>query len=283
LIGLIDTHRHLILRDRFGYAWADAQPVLAGRSFTPADFIAASGGTGIAGALHMEAAVDDGDYKAEARHVAERIADGEFLAQVASCRPEEEGLGDWLDECAALGVTGFRRILHVAPDDLSDTPLFLANLREIGRRGYTFDLCLRADQHWIAAALLRACPDQLFILDHCGNPDIAGDGISAWSHSLGMLSEYPNLAIKLSGITANARPDQQDAAHLNPCLYRVLELFGAHRMLWGSDWPVCDLGMGAARWIELTRAFLSTLSEDEAAAIAQGNARAMYGLDSLMG
>jgi predicted TIM-barrel fold metal-dependent hydrolase len=278
LIALIDTHRHLILRDRFGYAWADAEPVLAGRSFTPADFAEASADAVFAGAIYMEAGVDDADYRSETRHIAERVRDGEFLAQIASCRPEEEGIGGWLDECATLGVAGFRRILHVSPDDLCDTPLFLENLREIGRRGFTFDLCIRANQHWIGAALLRACPDQQFILDHCGNPDVAGDGYAAWSHSLAMLADYPNLAIKLSGITANARPDQQTAAHLEPFLYRVLELFGPHRILWGSDWPVCDLGMGAARWIALTQAFLATLSADEATAIARGNARGIYGL-----
>ena len=35
---LIDTHQHLILRDRLGYAWADAIPALVGRDFTAADY-----------------------------------------------------------------------------------------------------------------------------------------------------------------------------------------------------------------------------------------------------
>ncbi|NMM43640.1 amidohydrolase family protein [Rhodospirillaceae bacterium KN72] len=273
---MIDTHQHLILRDRFGYAWADTIPALSGRQFAPEDFDSATADCSIVGAVYMEAGVDDPDYRAEARHVARWVRSGRYLGQIASCRPEKPDLADWLDECASLGVIGFRRILHVMPDSLSQTETFLAGLREIGRRGYTFDLCVRADQHGIAANLLRACPDQQFVLDHCGNPDIADDAIEPWCQSLSALATFPHLAIKLSGITANARADQQETAHLSPYLDRVLDLFGANRVVWGSDWPVCTLGMGVARWISVSLDYLSTLSTAEREAIAATNAVRVY-------
>ena len=183
MVQLIDTHQHLILRDHFGYDWADGIAGLAGRELTFRE------------------------YGVEANQAT-------------------------IDECAGLGVKGFRRILHVMPDGLSQTTTFLKNLLEIGRRGFSFDLCLRADQHEIGAAILRACPSQRFILDHCGNPDIAADAFDTWSRSLALLARSPHLAIKLSGIAVNARMDRQNDAGLHPYMERVVELFGVDRVVW---------------------------------------------------
>ena len=47
-------------------------------------------------------------------------------------------------------------------------------------------------------------------------------------------------------------------------------------MVWASDWPVVNLGKGIQEWISVTRNILATLSEDEASAIANGNAQKIY-------
>ena len=233
----------------------------------------------ISAALFMESGANDADYKAEARLIAGWVQSGRFLGQVASCRPEDGTFTEWIDECAGLGVKGFRRILHVMPDELSQTPTFIKNLLEIGRRGFSFDLCLRADQHEMGAAILRACPSQQFILDHCGNPDIAADGFNTWSRSLALLAKFPQLAIKLSGIPVNARMDQQNDAGLHPYMERVVEIFGVDRVVWGSDWPVCTLAKGLGNWTEVSTRFLNKLSNGEAMKIAQTNAVRLYRLE----
>ncbi|PJN93941.1 hypothetical protein CNY89_17430, partial [Amaricoccus sp. HAR-UPW-R2A-40] len=60
--ALIDTHRHLVLRDSLGYAWTDTLPPLAG-AFTPGDYDRLTEGAGIAGVLHMETGVDERDWR----------------------------------------------------------------------------------------------------------------------------------------------------------------------------------------------------------------------------
>ena len=47
-------------------------------------------------------------------------------------------------------------------------------------------------------------------------------------------------------------------------------------MVWGSDWPVVNLGKGIQEWIAVTRNILGALSEDEANAIANLNAQKIY-------
>jgi predicted TIM-barrel fold metal-dependent hydrolase len=282
-MDLIDTHQHLILRDRIGYAWTGEFPILAG-DFTRQDYAALVAGTGVRATIFMETGVDDADYQAEARMVAGMVGTAvggvAMLGQIASIRPEfDAGFDAWLEEARGLKVVGFRRILHVVPDDVSLTETFRANLRKIGRAGYPFDLNFLSRQLVpIGVPLLKACPDQPFILDHCGVPDVAGGDWEAWRAGIAAVAAFPNVVVKLSGITTYCAPGTASVALVRPYVEYLLEAFGPDRMLWGGDWPVVNLGAGLPEWIRMTGELLAGLSEDERAAIGTGTARRVYGV-----
>lgn len=273
----IDTHQHVIYRDRFGYAWTSDIPKLAQGDFTFQDYAALTGAAGVTGTLFMETGVDDADYRAEARFVAQRVGTGGLLGQIASCRPEDDaGFDAWLEESADLGVVGYRRILHVVADDVSRSTTFRANLRKIGAAGLTFDMCFLARQLPIAAELARACDAQPLVLNHCGVPDIAGGAFAEWAAGIDALAQLNHVTVKLSGITAYCAPAEHGIETLRPWVDHILTRFGPARMVWGGDWPVVNTGAGLPEWISMTRALLRDLSKDEQAAIAQNNARALY-------
>lgn len=278
-MDLIDTHQHLILRDRVGYGWTAGIPALAAGDFTRDDYARLTAGKGVSGTIFMETGVDEADYRTEARLVAGMVGQGGMLGQIASIRPEADaGFEAWLEEAQGLGVVGFRRILHVVPDEVSETEAFRRNLRRIGRAGYPFDLNFLSRQLLsVGARLLRACPDQVFVLDHCGVPDVAAGDWEVWDAGVTAFAGFPNVVVKLSGITAYCPPGA-GVAEVRPYVDRLLDLFGPSRMLWGSDWPVVDLGAGLPGWIDMTRALLAELSEAERAAIGTGTARRVYGV-----
>lgn len=278
-MDLIDTHQHLILRDRLGYAWTSGFPALAGE-FTRADYAALA--KGVTATIFMETGVDDADYQAEARLVAGMVGTSvggvAMLGQIASIRPEAE-VDAWLEEAASLGVVGFRRILHVVPDAVSQSETFRQNLRKIERAGFPFDLNLLSRQLVpVGVPLLQACPDQTVVLDHCGVPDVAAGDWEVWRAGIDRLAAFPNLVVKLSGITAYAAPGTATTALLRPYVDHLLGAFGPERMLWGSDWPVVNLGVGLPEWIAMTGELLAGLSEGERAAIRAGTARRVYGI-----
>ena len=278
-MDFIDTHLHLIHRDRLGYAWTSGIPALATGDFTMADYLALTSGQGVGGMVFMEAGVDDADYQDEARMVAALVGRDGLLAQIASCRPEEDaGFDAWLDECAGLHVCGFRRILHVMPDQLSQTATFRRNLAKIGARGWAFDICVLARQLPIARDLALACPDQPLVLDHCGVPDVAGGAFDDWARGIDAMAALPNVHLKLSGITAYCAPGTANEATLQPWVDHAINAFGADRVLWGSDWPVVNLGVGMPDWITLTRTLLARRTEGEQSDIVQGTARRVYRL-----
>jgi predicted TIM-barrel fold metal-dependent hydrolase len=176
-------------------------------------------------------------------------------------------------------VVGYRRILHVVPDEMSQTEVFRANIRRIGAQGRVFDICMLARQLPLAAELARACPDTRFVLDHCGVPDIAGGAFDSWRAEIEKLAEVDNIAaVKLSGISAYAAPGTASYDTLAPWMDVVLDAFGPLRLVWGSDWPVVNLGSALPDWIDTTTRWLSKLTPAEQAQVAHQNARRIWNL-----
>lgn len=281
MTDLIDTHQHLVYPDVARYSWTDGIAALANRAFTLDDYRAATGGASIVGTLFMEAAVDDPDTEVETRHIAGLASDpdNDILGLIATARPEkDDGFADWLDTAKSLGSVGIRRVLHVVDDDLSKSETFRANVRRIGAAGMTFDMCFLSRQLPIARELAAACPETRMILNHCGVPDIAGGGLDPWRADMRTLAELENVTCKLSGLLAYCAPDNSDHAAIAPYVDHVLEVFGPSRMVWGSDWPVVDLGGGLPKWLDVTDRILADLSSDEADRIGSGTAREIYGV-----
>ncbi|WP_136660507.1 amidohydrolase [Nitratireductor sp. XY-223] len=275
---LVDTHQHLVYPDVAGYGWTAGIPALADNAF-PLEVYQELAEGSVGATIFMETGVDDADYQAEARFVAERAKQpsSRIVGLIASCRPEtDEGYEAWLDECGDLNVVGFRRILHVMPDELSQSESFRRNVREIGRRDLVFDMCFLASQLPIALELAKACDNTSLVLNHCGVPDIAGAGLDPWRAHISKLGALPNVTCKLSGILAYCAPGEASLDTIRPYVDHVLATFGADRIVWGSDWPVVNLANGLPDWLTVTRKILDGLSEDEAARIAGENARRVY-------
>ncbi len=275
---LLDTHQHLIYRDRFKYAWSDDLPPLSGKDFTVADYQELTKSFDVAGTIFME--VDAGhNYRDETRYVAELATDPDnrILGIISSCRPEhDDGFETWLEECASLPVVGFRRILHEIDDDLSKGENFRRNVRKIGLRGLTFDMVFRADQLAIAAELARACDNMALVLDHCGVPDIAGGEFDNWSAGISHLAALPHVCCKISGVLAYCAPGHADIEAVRPYVEHVIESFGTDRLVWGSDWPVVNLRSSLPEWIGIFGQLIGGMSADEKAAICQQNAERIY-------
>lgn len=273
---IFDTHLHLVDRKRLTYPWLSAAPALD-RDWTYDDYEATALRLGITDVLHMEVDVAPTEIDAETAFVAELMARPNSLLRgaISSARPESADFPDWLERVDRAVVKGIRRVLHVVPDEVSQTDLFRQNLRRLGVAGLPFDVCMLARQLPLAVALADAAPDTKMILDHCGVPDIAGGGFAPWAKAIANLARRPNLYIKLSGISAYAG-DSWSLATLRPYTDTLLECFGPARVVWGSDSPVCTLQSSLGEWVAASHALLAQLSEDERAAVFGGTARAVW-------
>lgn len=278
-IDILDTHQHLIYADQFHYAWTDPIPVLAAKSFTHDDYLEAGADAGISRTLFMEAGADD--WHAETELVLAMVADpGNVVSGVvASCRPEEPGFDAWLDRITDRPVVGLRRILHTMPDEMSRDEAFRANIRKLSNLGLPFDLCFLARQLAIAADLVGSCENVQFVLDHCGVPDIASGTMDPWREQIRTLASMPNVVCKISGVTAYAKPGEGSIDIVRPWIEHCLECFGWERVVWGSDWPVCNINAGLAAWVAISREIVKGEDISNQAKLFRDNAIRIYGLD----
>ena len=274
MIPIIDTHLHLIYPDRFSYPWISGTHPLNGHWIIE-DYWTEAKPLGIQAALHMEVDVAEADIEAETRFVLDREG---VVGAIAACRPESPDFPGQLETLAVLpGVRGLRRILHEVPDDLSQTQLFVENLRRLPAHGLSFDLCVRHDQLPIGQSLVAKCPDVTFILDHCGAQDIDVNQPGPWADNIRSLSRLPNVNAKVSGIMAYAGPNWT-LDQLRPYVEHIIDCFGWDRVVWGSDHPVVTLGGSLTDWVTTARKIVSGATEDEQTKLFNANARRIYRL-----
>ncbi|MBY3074191.1 amidohydrolase family protein [Rhizobium laguerreae] len=276
----IDTHLHIIDRSALPYPWLSGVPDLD-HDFLYEAYAREARRCGITTVLHMEVDVDPAAIQAETDHVASLAEkEGSLIAgAIVSCRPEEEGFAAYLErQKADPFVKGFRRVLHVVPDDVSEGALFRENIRRISGSSLTFDLCTLPHQASRVTALADLAPDVQFVLDHCGVPDIRSDAFGPWKTGISEIARRPNVVCKVSGVVAYADAKTWTAQTLQPYIEHVTASFGWDRVVWGSDWPVCTLGGGLSTWVAATHSMLSGVSETERSKLLFANAQRLWSL-----
>jgi L-fuconolactonase len=160
------------------------------------------------------------------------------------------------------------------PDDLR------AGLAALSDLGLSCDVLGGGDLLPRAAALARRHAGVTFILNHLAGARIADGGAPAWIGRLQPLAELPNVAMKLSGFLTAADPRPLSADRLRPYVEGALRLFGATRLMFGSDWPVCLRGGRYGDAVGLARQVIAGLSADQQAAIMGGAAARAYRIEN---
>ncbi|MGH7976885.1 MAG: amidohydrolase family protein, partial [Limisphaerales bacterium] len=238
---LIDTHQHLWDMEQFPYSWCAGIPVL-NRSFRLDDYLAAARNLGIEKTIFVECDVDEPHSLGEAKHTQSLAEKNPLIAGiVVAARPERADFPRQLDDLVKLPkLRGLRRVLHVVPDEISQSALFAENIRRLAQFKLSFDLCVLVRQLPLAHALVQKCPQVQFILDHCGVPDVKGRAFDPWRSQLKKLAALPNVACKISGLIAYVDAKNWTPEDLRSWVEHTVDCFGWERIVWGGDWPVCN-------------------------------------------
>ena len=85
-------------------------------------------------------------------------------------------------------------------------------------------------------ALCKKFPGTKVVVDHFARVGITGKIVPAELNALCRLARYPDLHVKLSAFYALARK-QPPYTDLGPMIQRVVQAFGADRLMWASDCP----------------------------------------------
>ena len=272
----IDAHQHFWRFDPVRDAWITAEMSVLRRDVLPEELEGLLEANGVNGTVAVQA------DQSEAETV--------FLLELAQAHPFILGVVGWVDLLAAeldqrlehfsrqVRFRGVRHIAQAEADDFLARPDVLRGIGALGKFGLTYDILVYPRQLPAALALVRALPEQPFVIDHMAKPLVAQGVLEPWAARMREMARHPNVCCKLSGLVTEARWTGWAPEDFRPYLDVVLEAFGPERLMFGSDWPVCRLAGEYGEVLALVEGYVGTLSSDEQAGIFGGNAAAFYGL-----
>jgi L-fuconolactonase len=192
---------------------------------------------------------------------------------------QSPAVADDLDRLTAhSALVGIRHIAQAEPDDFLARPVFQRGIAALTARDVPYDVLVYARQIASADRMVAGHPNQRFLLDHLGKPDIRGRQYDAWRRDFDQLAARPNVWCKLSGLVTEADWRRWTPGQLRPYLDHALDAFGPSRLVVGSDWPVGTLAASYAETMALVVDALAEYSADERAQVLGGTARAFWNL-----
>ncbi|GIM97341.1 amidohydrolase family protein [Paractinoplanes toevensis] len=271
MTGALDAHVHLWNRSTDPQPWIDPVAMAAlDRDFGPGDLAAMLDATGMATAVVVQSSNSAAETRRLLAHRSNRIA-GVVGWLDLSADPAAQL--DRLDPEARRRLVGVRHLVHLDPDpDWLARPAVNAGLGRLAEYDLGFDLVVRWWQLTRCVTVAKAHPDVRFVVDHLGGTAEADD-VTGWARGLRELARLPNVWAKISGLAGMTGTDGVRRA-----VRVAIEAFGPGRLMYGSDWPVAELGAGALAWRATVDKLIGELSAAERNAILSGTASAFYRL-----
>lgn len=279
---IVDSHHHLWDPARREYPWLAGEVLAPIRKRYDADDLRARAlSVGVSRTVLVQTVPD----------VSETV---EFLGIADDNRDLIGGVVGWVDLVAPNVLEEVARlrsvrggdllvgIRHQAQDEADPGWLardeVVAGVRAVTSAGLVYDLLVFPEQLGAAVSLVEAVPEGSFVLDHAGKPPIARGEVEPWAGLVGRLAGLPNVACKLSGLVTEADWEDWSVGGIRPFADVVLAGFGAERVMFGSDWPVCELVTGYEGVFGLAGELCGGLSDDDRDAVFGGTAESWYGL-----
>ena len=283
---LIDTHQHLWDLKTIRVPWLSGKGAAKiAAPHTMETYLREARGLGIVKTVYMEVDAAEEDQRKEADFVIATCKSGETPMKkgVISGRPGSPAFEAYARSYQDVPyIQGFRQILHPAnrPKGMCLEPQFVKSIQLLGEMGKSFDLCLRPGELEDGCRLADLSPTTRFVLDHCGNGEAnwggKGPEYEAWARGITDLAKRKNVICKLSGVIKSCTGAGSKTEQLKPLVRHVIDAFGTDRVIWASDWPVCEFAASLKEWVEVAHALSSDLPRAEQKKLFHDNAAKFY-------
>ena len=236
---IIDAHQHFWDPARGDYGWLTPDLPIH-RVYGPDDLVPLLQATGVDASILVQAAPT--------------AAETDYMLGLARRTPWILGVVGWIDLGAPDAAAQVRArandklFLGVRPmlQDIAQPDWILRDelapaLAAITETGLVFEALVKSHQIGVVDALAARHPGLSIVLDHGAKPKL-GDAaaVAAWRADMAKLARRPNVTCKLSGLLTELPPGGE-AAQVRQAADILFDLFGAQRLIWGSDWPVLTL------------------------------------------
>src|ERR1700674_103260 len=270
----VDAHQHFWQLGRASYDWPTPELPVLYRDFEPRELAAHLSALGIDRTVLIQ--------------VSQTLEETEFCLELASRNDFIGAVVGWVDMLSPhveetiaqfarnAKFRGVRPMLQELPD-----PAWIAQpglepaVRALVSRGLSFDALVKPPHLPYLLQFCRRHPDLPVVVDHAAKPLIAEARLDSWRDDITGLGHLPTVVCKFSGLLTEAGRCTSDEA-LRPYVEHLTSSFGAHRLMWGSDWPVLLLAGEYPGWVHMAERLLSQLSVDEQRCVFGETARQFY-------
>jgi L-fuconolactonase len=258
----IDAHQHFWNFDPVRDSWINDEMAILQRDFLPQDLQPLLTENNLDGSVLVQC--DQSEME------------NEFLLNHASNFDFIKGVVGWVDLQSESvedrlayyhsfnKMKGFRHILQgEAERGMMLRPTFMNGISKLQNFDFTYDILIYPDQIQYVGELVRAFPDQKFVIDHIAKPNIKEKSILEWKKGMEALAEYPNLYCKISGMVTEADWKNRGKDDCNPYMDVIVNSFGTKRIMFGSDWPVCLVAANYQQTMEIVVDYFSSFTQSE--------------------
>jgi predicted TIM-barrel fold metal-dependent hydrolase len=275
---VIDTHCHVISPDRERYPlaplggkqsdWSSERPT------TPEQLIAAMDSAGVTKAVVVQASTA---YGHDSSYLADSISRfPERLTGVFSLDPLQADAVATMDHWKSRGMTGMR--VFTTGSTMPGQQTWLDDERafpvweKAGREGLPIAVQMTTDGIPLLLKIVERFPETNFLLDHLARVTITDGAPYVKAAGIFALAKYPSIYMKITSRTV----EHSHSGQATPETFfpKLVETFGASRLMWGSNFPAHDDTL--PNILNETRHALSSLKEDDVATILGGTAANLY-------
>lgn len=273
----IDAHQHFWQYQFEQYPWIDEKMARLRGDFLPAQLSPLLIDNNFSGCVAVQARQSEEETQ--------------WLLALGAEHSQILGVVGWIDLCSAQLpeqlsklqsqplLKGFR---HVLQDELEIDymlrPEFIRGIKWLAEFDYSYDLLVTAQQLPLVCQLLEQLPKMRLVLDHVGKPDIKAGGWQQWAQCITTLAKHQHLHCKVSGLVTEADWQHWSVSDFEPYLAHVLSCFGAKRLMFGSDWPVCLVAANYTDSVSIIEQFITSHAPQDLLAVMGENAAMFYQL-----
>ncbi|MGA2428508.1 MAG: amidohydrolase family protein [Candidatus Acidiferrum sp.] len=273
----IDAHQHFWTYDSSRHDWITEPMAVLKRDFLPAELAVQLD----ANDIHASIAVQADQSEMETLFLLELAKHSERIAGVVGwidlLSPQLEERLQFFSQFKKL--CGFRHIVQSEPDDrFLLRPDFTRGISCLRGFGFTYDILIYPKQLPAAIEMVAKFPEQRFVVDHVAKPEMKAKNVALWATQISSIARHSNVCCKLSGLVTEADWHHWTPADFDPYLDVVFESFGAERLMFGSDWPVCLLAASYTQVKQIIESYVNRKAPAARENIFGANAIRFYDL-----
>ena len=279
---LIDCHIHLWELTNLQRSWNP--PQILRHTFLASDLDGASKSLSLNGCILIESGTTSDDEKSLWKLAQPDTISAVITYLEVTDTDLESQLDIWEEQTKFRGVR-IRLEGHPNPECILGSQA-QANLSLLVSRKKIVELLVTTDNLPTVLSLANKIPELGFVIDHMGKPDlIDGNDDKDWQEHMTLIAQNTNGYTKLS---ISPRADQiekvasptfkWDADAVKSKVELLLEKFGPHRLMWGSDWPISRLTDNYQRTHEIMTLALQNSSSKDRNLIFFSTAKRFYSL-----